>query len=207
MLKRNLSKCFETWWYTTSQNLHLKNKMKVFIYNWKYNNITCSFQKWKNVNQFMKEKKYVKALNEAQRLTVRQKEYYEETKRHAQLKVCVVYYRIRWMRAALNVWKSGHLRSQKIQHLRRKSIRLLSKRLEKFAFDYWRRKILYLIKERVKETTLSLDIGVLQHQHTIMKSKLPKKKKKSHCNSSRINLLLFDHIFFYSLLIGRFLFF
>ena len=172
MLKRNLSKCFETWWYTTSQNLHLKNKMKVFIYNWKYNNITCSFQKWKNVNQFMKEKKYVKALNKAQRLTVRQKEYYEETKRHAQLKVCVVYYRIRWMRAALNVWKSGHLRSQKIQHLRRKSIRLLSKRLEKFAFDCWRRKILYLIKERVKETTLSLDIGVLQHQHTIMKSKL-----------------------------------
>ena len=94
---------------------------------------------------------FTHSITLAQRLTVRQKEYYEETKRHAQLKVCVVYYRIRWMRAALNVWKSGHLRSQKIQHLRRKSIRLLSKRLEKFAFDYWRRKSKYSSEGAARE--------------------------------------------------------
>jgi len=39
-----------------------------------------------------------------------------------------------------------------------------------------------LIKERVKETTLSLDIGVLQHQHTIMKSILNRMRHRLTCH-------------------------
>ena len=74
--------------------------------------IDGGFRKWVATTARQARSRYKLELDEAQGLTVRQKEHYEEAKRHAQLKICVVYYRIRWLRASLRKWREGTSRTK-----------------------------------------------------------------------------------------------
>ena len=99
-------------------------------------------------------------------------------RRHAQLKVCVVYYRIRWMRAALHLWNEKTVRHKNIEHIQQRAIRRLRMLTEGRMFSAWRGAVIRWIKQREASQTLHLRVNLQQYHDGMMRSILMRMKHR-----------------------------
>ena len=86
---RQRSLCFNAWYDAILNIQHQRLKMSQMIHRWEHAHVDSAFRTWVNNDRRHAQHLYRDELDEAQRLTVRQKEYYEETR-------CVLFFYFRF---------------------------------------------------------------------------------------------------------------
>ena len=164
---RCLTRCLEQWLALVDDRCSLRHRMLQCLARWRQVLIDGGFRKWVATTARQARSRYKLELDEAQRLTVRQKEHYEEAKRHAQLKICVVYYRIRWLRASLRKWREGTSRTKKVAQMKRRAAHTFRNVHLARSFSSWRTNTIHEIRRRQSLQRLELSVG-LRRQHDRM---------------------------------------
>ena len=167
---RCLTRCLEQWLALVDDRCCLRHRMLQCLTRWRQVLIDGGFRKWVATNTRQARSHYKLELDEAQSLTFRQKKHYEEAKRHAQLKICVVYYRIRWLRASLRKWREGTSRTKKFAQIKRRAANTFRNLHLARSFSSWRTNTIHEFRRRQSLQQLELSVGLRRQSDRMLRS-------------------------------------
>jgi hypothetical protein len=152
-----LHRGFQAWQAKVLAKLELKKKMQLLGVRLKYGWLRVAWQHWVRCDVIQQKHMARRELFEAQDLTVRQRKHYEETQRHAQLKLCVVYYRARWKRLAYRQWKARVSIFRAAAQTRVRALARVRMRREAKSFSTWRSVVRNTVQNRMRSLAAERD--------------------------------------------------